>query len=88
MLELQARLLRRAIEIAGGRDALTLHLGVSPIRLEHWLQGAVRLPDPIFLTIVDLVLRDDIARASLDRRKQARTVSTTASTFAPVSASR
>ena len=70
VLELQPTLLRRAAEIVGGREALCEYLGVSDTRLEMWLAARVRLPDPIFLRAVDLVLRDDIARASHDRRQR------------------
>ena len=72
MLELQPTLLRRAVEIVGGREPLCEYLGVSDSRLELWLAARVRLPDPIFLKTVDLVLRDDIARASHDRRQHPR----------------
>lgn len=72
MLELQPTLLRRAVQIAGGADALCELLGVSDARLQLWLAARVRLPDPIFLKVVDLVLRDDIARAAQDRRQRLR----------------
>ena len=72
MLELQGILLRRAAEITGGRVELCEFLGVSDARLELWLAGRVRLPDPIFLRAVDLVLRDDMARAATDRRRSPR----------------
>jgi len=72
VLELQPTLLRRAVEIVGGREALCEYLGVSDARLELWLGARVRLPDPIFLRAVDLVLKDDIARASHDRRQRPR----------------
>jgi DNA-binding transcriptional regulator YdaS (Cro superfamily) len=72
VLELQIALLRRAAEIAGGRVALCEYLGVSDSRFEQWVAGRLRLPDPIFLRAVDLILRDDVARALADRRKQLR----------------
>ena len=65
-------LLRRAAEIAGGRAALCEYLGVSDARFELWVAGRIRLPDPIFLVAVDLVLRDDVTRASTDRRRRVR----------------
>jgi len=68
VLELQPVLLRRAAEIAGGYIPLCELLGVSEARLKLWLSGAIRLPDPIFVKAVDIVLRDDIARACHDRR--------------------
>lgn len=72
MLELQPVLLTRAAEIAGGYAQLCELLGVSEARLKLWLAGTVRLPDPIFVKAVDVVLRDDIARASHDRRHRPR----------------
>jgi hypothetical protein len=72
VLEMQPRLLRRAVDIVGSRAALCEYLGVSDTRLELWLAARVRLPDPIFLRAVDLVLKDDIARATHDRRHHPR----------------
>jgi hypothetical protein len=72
MLELQPTLLRRAAEIVGGRQQLCEYLGVSRARLNLWLESRIRLPDPIFLRAVDLILQDDIARASHDRRQASR----------------
>jgi len=72
VLEMQPTLLHRAAEIAGGILALCEYLGVSEARLQLWLTGRVRLPDPIFLRAVDLILRDDIARAANDRRLKPR----------------
>ena len=72
VLELQPTLLRRAVEIAGGTDELCQLLGVSETRLRLWLSASVRLPDPVFLKAVDLILRDDIARATHDRRVRPR----------------
>jgi hypothetical protein len=72
VLELQATLLKRAAQITGGYAQLCEYLGVSEARLRLWLAGSVRLPDPIFLKAVDLVLQDDIARATHDRRQRPR----------------
>lgn len=72
MLELQVSLLNRAQQIVGGRRDLREFLGVSDECLAFWLASRVRLPDALFLKIVDLVLRDDIARASDDRRHRPR----------------
>ena len=69
---MQPTLLKRASEIVGGHEALCEYLGVSHARLQLWLGARIRLPDPIFLKAVDLVLRDDIARASYDRRQRPR----------------
>jgi DNA-binding transcriptional regulator YdaS (Cro superfamily) len=72
VLQLQATLLERAAQILGGSQELCEYLGVSEARLELWQAARVRLPDPIFLRAVDLVLRDDIERASHDRRQRRR----------------
>jgi hypothetical protein len=69
VLALQPVLLRRAAEIAGGYAQLCELLGVSDARLKLWLNGMIRLPDPIFMKAVDIVLQDDISRASHDRRR-------------------
>jgi DNA-binding transcriptional regulator YdaS (Cro superfamily) len=72
VLELQPTLLNRAAQIAGGTAAVCEYLGVSEARFQLWLTGRVRLPDLIFLRAVDLILRDDIARAANDRRRNLR----------------
>lgn len=72
MLDLQPTLLTRAAEIAGGSERLCEYLGVSPQCLDRWRTAHDRLPDDVFLKIVDMVLRDDMARASGDRRQQPR----------------
>jgi DNA-binding transcriptional regulator YdaS (Cro superfamily) len=77
VLDLQPILLKRAAEIAGGSVRLCECLRVSPERLDLWLSGGERLPDEVFLTIVDMVLRDDMARAQDDRRQQPRSDSQT-----------
>jgi hypothetical protein len=75
VLELQPTLLKRAAQITGSYSELCEYLGVSEARLELWRAGRVRLPDPIFLKAVDLVLQDDIARAAHDRRQRPREAS-------------
>jgi DNA-binding transcriptional regulator YdaS (Cro superfamily) len=68
----QQRLLKRAVEIAGGMRPLCARLGVSDHALGLWLQGKVKIPERVFLAAADLVLEDDIARAAQDRRSQPR----------------
>lgn len=72
MLDLQPILLKRAAEIAGGTVRLCEYLHVSGQRLDLWLSGGEQLPDDAFLMIVDMVLRDDMARALDDRRQRPR----------------
>jgi DNA-binding transcriptional regulator YdaS (Cro superfamily) len=67
--ELKARLIGRACDIAGGRERLAARLGVEIHSLEFWLSGRATPPERVFLSAVDLVLEDDIARAAHDRRQ-------------------
>jgi DNA-binding transcriptional regulator YdaS (Cro superfamily) len=69
--ELKARLLRRACDIVGGRDGLATRLGVELHSLEFWLSGRATPPERVFMSVVDIVLEDDIARAAQDRRRNA-----------------
>ncbi len=68
MRDLQLRLLSRAVEIAGGRPQLCDLLGVQDHSLNLWMAGRATAPQHIFIDLVDLVLDDDISRASQDRR--------------------
>ena len=72
VLDLQVTLLKRAADIAGGYERLCMYLGVSEVRCELWRRARLRVPDPVFLKLVDLVLQDDLARAADDRRRQPR----------------
>lgn len=66
--ELRVTVLRRAADIAGGSSALRQRLHVEDHALELWLSGRATVPEWVFLLAVDLVVRDDIARAKQDRR--------------------
>ena len=68
MLAFQGRLLKRAIEIAGGIKPLSMQLGVDEHAVQFWLEGKATMPARAFLVASDLVLEDDIARAAQDRR--------------------
>lgn len=68
-LELKARLLARACDIAGGRERLASRLDVDIHALEFWLSGRATPPERVFLGVIDIVLEDDIARSIQDRRK-------------------
>ncbi len=72
MLDMQPRLLVRATEILGGEEALCRRLGVSRVQLRAWLTRQAKIPDRVFLSVVDSVLRDDVERASEDRRREPR----------------
>lgn len=69
--ELKSRLLQRACDIAGSRERLAVRLDVEVHALEFWLSGRATPPERVFLRVVDMVLEDDIARATQDRRKNA-----------------
>jgi hypothetical protein len=70
--ELQRRLLQRAIEIVGGKAQFCRTLGIEPHALEFWLSGRATPPQEVFFAAADLILQDDVSRASQDRRKQLR----------------
>jgi hypothetical protein len=69
---MQPKLLERAIAIAGSHYELCDLLQVEEHALRLWMSGQATLPERIFLAVVDLVLTDDIARASQDRRAEPR----------------
>jgi len=73
MLALQGKLIARAAEIVGGMDTLCDRLGVQRPALHLWLQRKALLPDRIFILLTDIILKDDIARAAQDRRRDVRT---------------
>jgi DNA-binding transcriptional regulator YdaS (Cro superfamily) len=70
--EMQARLLKRAIDICGGWNAVCARLGVNEHQLAAWLEGSVPLPPRVLLKAADIVLEDDIAWAAQDRRAEPR----------------
>lgn len=70
----QRRLLERATEIAGGRAALGVRLGVHEHSLALWAEDRAAMPGRIFLALADLILEDDLARAAQDRRERPRPV--------------
>ena len=72
MLDVQPRLLERAQEIAGGRSALRNVLRASESELRSWMESRAKLPDGVFLKVVDLIYQDDVARAVQDRRRAPR----------------
>jgi DNA-binding transcriptional regulator YdaS (Cro superfamily) len=58
---LDMRVLRRAVEIAGGEAELALRLEVSPHRLSTWLDAHAPIPHAVFLRAVDIVLEHEHA---------------------------
>ena len=72
MRDLQPRLIARAAEILGSDDRLAARLRVELHALVLWRKGKATAPDWVLHSIVDLILKDDIARAAQDRRGQPR----------------
>lgn len=72
-MALQRALIQRAAEILGGPQRLAELLRVDLGVLRRWQFGELRLPESTFLQLVDVVLKDDVARARTDRRQHART---------------
>ena len=70
--ELRLTVLRRATDIAGGPAALRERLNAEEHALQLWLAGRATVPDWVFLLAVDIVVRDDMARAAQDRRTSPR----------------
>ena len=57
----QARALRRALEILGDMDKAEEYLGLPGPLLALWLSEQVKTPDSVFLRVVDLITDHDIA---------------------------
>lgn len=49
------RALAQAIERAGGAEALAARLSIAPGALRMYLMGSERIPDRLFLRIVDVL---------------------------------
>jgi len=72
MRHLQAKLLRRVLEIVGGRAELAARLAVGEELLERWIEDRATAPASVYHAVLDLILEDDIARAMQDRRRAPR----------------
>ncbi|MFN2643958.1 MAG: hypothetical protein ABR570_03130 [Burkholderiales bacterium] len=62
MPDLYLRTLQRAAQIAGGEQALAVHLKVTPSHLSLWLKGLERPTTEAFLRAVDLVSEYELAK--------------------------
>ena len=54
------RALLRAAGIVGGIDSLAAKLKVHPALLVAWMRGTVKVPDEVFLSVVDIVLERNL----------------------------
>jgi DNA-binding transcriptional regulator YdaS (Cro superfamily) len=61
------RTLQRAVQIAGGEQALALRIKVTPSHLALWLRGLEQPPTEVFLRAVDLVSEDEFRQLSARR---------------------
>jgi DNA-binding transcriptional regulator YdaS (Cro superfamily) len=52
--------LHRAAELLGGPDALAAVLDVNPHVVTRWIDGTLRIPQRVFLKVVDIVLDQEI----------------------------
>ena len=53
-----SRAVRKAAEMAGGRDALARTLQVPVAEIEKWILGEKKPPRDLFLRVVDLLIKD------------------------------
>jgi hypothetical protein len=60
------RALLRAAGIVGGIDPLAEKLKVHPAVLVAWMRGTARVPDEVFLSVVDIVLERNFDRLRPD----------------------
>lgn len=74
MQRLVPPLVERAVQIVGGVDRLAAYLEVPEHRVQFWRNGTATAPTHIVVDLVDLVLKDDVARAEQDRRREPRGV--------------
>jgi hypothetical protein len=66
--EVHMRALRRAAQELGSVEALRAHLRVSMSQLAGWLHGEARLPDAVFLKVVDLLSEQQLTALKLGMR--------------------
>jgi len=54
-----SRAVRKAAELAGGREKLSRTLQVPLAEIEKWLEDKAKPPREIFLRVVDLIIDDN-----------------------------
>ena len=72
MQRLVPSLIRRATEMFGGSLELAAYLQVADHSLRLWAAGKASAPTNVVEMLVDIVLKDDVARAMQDRRHEPR----------------
>ena len=71
MQSITARLLGRAAELVGGREALCHELQVPGTELDLWMAGARPMPRSLFLKVADLLL-DEAATPNVTKTEGAQ----------------
>jgi hypothetical protein len=56
----QTQALRKAVEIVGGEEQLGVRLGLSAGTIRLFITGRIRLPQRLFLQVVDIVSADSV----------------------------
>jgi DNA-binding transcriptional regulator YdaS (Cro superfamily) len=56
----QAQALRKAVEILGGEEQLGARLGLSAGTIRLFITGRIRLPQRLFLEVVDIISGDSV----------------------------
>lgn len=63
---IQARTLRKAEELLGGRRNLAAHLGVKAEEIEQWMTSNRPIPRALFLRVVEVLLDEAEGGSSAD----------------------
>ena len=58
-IDLGQRVIARAIEQAGGMEAVALTLDIHPILLKAYIEGKREIPETLFVHMVDLAMAGD-----------------------------
>ena len=59
-ITVQTQALRKAVEIVGGEEQLGDRLGLSAGTIRLFITGKIRLPQRLFLQVVDIISGDSV----------------------------
>jgi DNA-binding transcriptional regulator YdaS (Cro superfamily) len=75
-ITVQSEAMRKAVEIVGGEEQLGARLGLSAGTIRLFITGRIRLPQRLFLQVVDIISGDSVRceapMATYGRRPAAR----------------
>ena len=57
---MQSEALRKAVEMVGGEEQLGARLGLSAGTIRLFIAGRIRLPQRLFLQVVDIISGDSV----------------------------